>query len=101
MVVKDRHFFYDFFCHCLCQGFSGHDLISYCLGLHVLLRFLLSYSNHAHGILDLLQFIITALLFSQVGILIQLPRYKPLIQFPLEMPHRLKFLLQLYLLLRL
>ena len=27
MVVKDRHFFYDFFGYCLCQGFSGHDLI--------------------------------------------------------------------------
>ena len=75
--------------------------MSHCLDLHVLLNFLLSCGNHTHGIMDLLQFIITALLFSQVGILIQLPRHEPLIQFPLELPHRLKFILQLYLLLRL
>ena len=57
MVVKDRHFFYDFFCYCLCQGFGGHDHMSYYLGLHVLLSFLLSCGNHTHGIMDLLQFI--------------------------------------------
>ena len=79
MVVKDRHFFYDFFCYCLCQGFSGHDLMSYCFGLHVLLSFLLFCGNHTHGTLDLLQFIITTLLFSHVGILIQLPRHESLI----------------------
>ena len=78
MVVKDRHFFYDFFCYCLCQEFGGYDFMSYCLGLHVLLSFLLSCGNHMHGILDLLHFIITALLFGHVGILVQLPRHESL-----------------------